>query len=91
MTLDVFPEILNIADIPDIPHIPDTPTITKIPRIIQISSSLCFQKCMTFGVCLSLLTFLTFPYIALFLKFPSFQTLTIYYHTKSEGPSSEIG
>ena len=60
MTLDVcpdIPEILNIADIPDILNIPTNPEITII---IQISLSLWFRKCMTLGVCLSLMTFSTF-------------------------------
>ena len=85
-----IPEITNIADIPNIPTIPE------ILIIIQISSGLGFLKCMKLGVCLSLLTFstfltfLTFPTFPLFLKLLIFQTFTIYYHTKSGGPSSKI-
>ena len=50
---------LNIPDIPDIPKIPRIP---EIRIMIQITSSLWFRKCMTLGVCLSLLTFSEFQH-----------------------------
>ena len=97
LTLGVW-QCLDIPDIPNIPDIPlflplwTFPTVSNIP-IIQIISSLWFQICMTLGVwhCPDIPNIPYIPDIPLFLPFLPLRTFPIYYHAKSEGPSSKIG
>ena len=76
MTLDVYPDIPKILNITNIPGIL---TIPEIPIIIQISLSLCFQKCMTLGACQcpDILNIPNIPEISAFLTFLTFLTFPL--------------